>query len=667
MENFNKNAKNKQKQFPFSFGKREWMFMATTLIVLGINFYFPANKIVNVLGIFMIYGTFLIVKNGHKNEKNHEKPRVSEEIILGKLHVPPNMPLPYVVVDEENSIVLYNKEFESLFPDMDLDDIMIQELFKEYQPEAKQQILKVNDFYFQVFSQKSQVMEHANGIKKSIYSLCFVDITENHLLRAELEEQKTAVAFLFLDNFEEVLDTLDESRLPILTALIDRKLNALAVQVGGVIKKFEKDRYIFLLSQGKLEELKEKKFEILNEIREISVGEHIPVTISIGVGLWQENLELTQKSAKAAIDLSLGRGGDQVLIKDGEKYLFYGGKTGEVGHNARIRARVKADALWELMGDSADVLVMGHKQGDFDSLGAAIGIYAIAKAMGKECHIVLNEVTPGIRSLYNKLREIEEYDSLFLSGQEASNFLSDRTLLVITDTHRYGMTEYPELIDQSNKVVIFDHHRKSTDFIDDAVLIYHEPYASSTAELVTEMIQYFGKKVKLKPIEADALLAGITVDTKNFCLKTGAITFEAAAFLKRSGGDGVRVKKLFQNDMESYKMRAMVVKNAELFENYYAISTCYEEKEEILLIAAQAADELLNVAGVLASFVTCQKGDTIFISARSFGEVNVQLIMEKLGGGGHLTISGAQLHHCSMEEAKEKLKEAIQQYEEEAN
>lgn len=370
-------------------------------------------------------------------------------------------------------------------------------------------------------------------------------------------------------------------------------------------------------------------------------------------------------NAKAAMDLALGRGGDQVLIKDGEKYLFFGGKSGEIHRNARIRARVKADALMELMGDASDILVMGHKNADLDSLGACIGICAMAKSIGKKCNIVMDKVSVGVKRLCDKMDESGKFGGVIVDGVDAMRMINDKTLLVIVDTHRESMVDSRQVLMAAKKIVVFDHHRKSTDFIEQAVLIYHEPYASSTSELITEMIQHMDKKVKLHQIEADALLAGITVDTKNFCVKTGAMTFESAAFLRRNGADSIRVRLLFQNDMDAYKAKATAVRDAELFRDHIAISVCPSDVENSTLTAAQAADDLMNVTGIQASFVCCKVEDTVYISARSFGEINVQRIMEKLGGGGHLTVSGAQLTDCTVEEAKEKVRAAIEEYLEE--
>lgn len=383
----------------------------------------------------------------------------------------------------------------------------------------------------------------------------------------------------------------------------------------------------------------------------------------MGIGIGSGSLEDAMQSAKAALDLALGRGGDQVLIKEGEKYLFYGAKAGEVGRNGRIRARVKADALWELMGAASSILVMGHRNGDLDSLGSGMGICAIARAMGKKCHIVMNEIGVGIQRIAAQMETDEYYQTAFRKEKDALREMDEKTLVIVVDTHRISMVEAPSVLEAAKKIVLFDHHRKSTqDFIEQAVLLYHEPYASSTSELITEMIQHIGKKIKLRPIEADALLAGITVDTKNFAVKTGAITFESAGFLRRNGADSIRVRMLFQNDMASYKAKATAVRDAELYLGSMALSACPAGAENSTLTAAQAADDLMNVSGVKASFVCCQVGEEIYISARSFGEVNVQRIMEKLGGGGHFTVSGAQLTGCSAEEAKEKVRSAIDEY-----
>lgn len=584
-------------------------------------------------------------------------------VLQENFSIPQNLPLPYAVLDIRGKLMMSNEKFANVFQQPEDAKEMIDMLLKT-SGGGEVQTIAVGEKYYQAALNHCDVMDKSGAIG-TVLTLIMADDTENHQLKQKLQANETVVCMILLDNYDDVLDSIDENRLPILSALIDRKLHQLAVNYDGFVKKLEKDRYVFLLSKGNLEKCKDKKFEPFQEIKEISVGEHIPVTFSIGIGIGNGSLAEAMQNAKAAIDLALGRGGDQVLIKDGEKYLFYGGKSGEIQRNARIRARVKADALMELMADAADILVMGHKQADLDSLGSCIGIYAMAKSVDKKCNIIMDKMSKGVERLCEKMNESGKFGGVIINGTEAMRMMSDKTLVVIVDTHRETMVDSPQVLMAAKKIVVFDHHRKSTDYIDQAVLMYHEPYASSTSELITEMIQHMDKKVKLNHIEADALLAGITVDTKNFCVKTGAMTFESAAFLRRNGADSIRVRLLFQNDMDAYKAKATAVRDAELFRKHIAISVCPSDVENSTLIAAQAADDLMNVTGIKASFVCCKVEDTIYVSARSFGEINVQRVMEKLGGGGHLTVSGAQLVGCGTDEAKEKIRNAIVEYLEE--
>ncbi len=581
-------------------------------------------------------------------------------VLQENFQIPHNLPIPYAVLDIRGHILMYNEKFAEVFTDIEDAMPVIEKLLKN-SGGGKSILIPFGNKSFEAALDHCDIIEE-NGAIGTVLTMTMVDVTERQQLAVSLSEQETVVGMIFLDNYEEVVDNLDESRWPILSALIDRKLNQLAQDVDGVIRKLEKDRYFFLMKKGMLLQLKEKKFEILNDIREISVGDHIPVTVSMGIGIGGNSLDESMQYAKASIDLALGRGGDQVVVKEGESFVFYGGKTGEMGRNARIRARVKADALWELMGESSGILVMGHKNGDLDSMGACLGICAIARAMDKRCNIVMDEVGVGIRRLWDKMMANGSHMNLTLKTGEALKTMDAKTLVIIVDTHRKTMVESPQVLEAAKRIVLFDHHRKSADAIDQAVLVYHEAYASSTAELITEMIQHIGKRVKLTSDEADALLAGITVDTKNFCVKTGAITFEAAGFLRRNGADSIRVRLLFQNDMDAYKAKASTVKDAELFMGNIAISVCPANVENSTLTAAQAADELMNVTGVKASFVCCKVGDTVYISARSFGDINVQRIMERLGGGGHLTVSGAQLQNVTTEEAKDAIRHAIEEY-----
>lgn len=474
--------------------------------------------------------------------------------------------------------------------------------------------------------------------------------------------QKTVVGIIFIDDYYEVLDNMEDARQPMLISLIDRKINALCRQVGGIVKKFEKDKYILILTADKLEYLKQGKFEILEQVKQIDSGNKQPITLSLGIGIDGKTLAESMNYARMAIDLALGRGGDQAVIRDASKCYFYGGVEKELSKSARVRARVKAYALEELIDEAPNVLIMGHANPDMDCLGSAIGIAKIVMAHGKPCHIVLGEGIKNIKQMYERIIERDEYKEIFIKPEAALEDVKPGTLLVIVDVHRPSFLECLELAKCIKKVVVFDHHRKSAEFLENTVLTYHEPYASSTSELITEMLLYMKAPVNLSPVEADALLSGITVDTKNFMFKTSARTFEAAAFLKRNGADSIRVRILFQNDMEAYKAKAIAVNSAERYDDIMAISVCPANVENPSLTTAQSADELLNISGIQASFVVCGEDNVVLVSARSLGKINVQLIMEKLNGGGHQTAAGAQLIDATTDEAIAKLKQAIDEY-----
>ncbi len=472
--------------------------------------------------------------------------------------------------------------------------------------------------------------------------------------------QNIVAGLIFIDNYEESLQYSDEARRPLIIASIDQIIHSFSQEVDGIVTKFEKDRYHLIFSEEHLNFLIEQKFNVLDQVRSIHIDTGIPITLSIGMGIHGKTLNQTMEFARAAVDLALGRGGDQVVIKSEDEYLFFGGKAKEIDHNTRVRARVKAYALSELITETQNVIVMGHRFPDLDCLGAAIGIHRICETFGKRSNILLNEATSSIRLLYDKLINLEKYKNVFINNETALSLLTPNTLVIIVDCHRPSVLECSEIYEKANRVVLFDHHRKNVEFISDAVLTYHEPYASSTSELVTEMMPYFQIPVKLMCLEADALLAGISVDTKNFAFKTGAKTFEAAAYLRRNGADGIRVRILFQNDREAYRAKSMAVNNAEIFFHNIAISVCPSDVENPALATAQAADELLNISGIGASFVLCHVDDTVLISARSLGDVNVHMIMEKLGGGGHQMVAGAQLSGVTMDEALRKLQDALE-------
>lgn len=586
-----------------------------------------------------------------------------------------NFEVPYILLDGAGRIKWFNEGFERMFSSSKLNNMKLSNIIPSINtivfPFEGQRLEKVVDIdgkifrivFHQMIVGNDENDDNKHAVTETLYATYFFDVTRENVLVHQNEDQKAVFCLMYIDNYDEVIHGIEDVRRPLLIALIDRSINKFAKEIDGVIRKFEKDKYLIIFQYKYLESIKDNKFTILDSIREINIGNEMPVTLSVGVGVSEGPYSKKIEFAKVAMDLALGRGGDQAVIKNDEKLFFYGGKTRGVEKSTRVKARIKAHAFRELLDECDRVLIMGHKLGDMDSLGASIGVYACVKHFGKPAHIVINKITTAINPIYERLIEDKEYPmDLFVNNQQAVSFVGEQTLLVVVDVNRPSYTESPELLKLLKKIVVFDHHRVTADHIDNAVLSYVEPYASSTCEMITEITQYVSEKVKLKPVEADALFAGITVDTKNFVAKTGVKTFEAAAHLRRNGADSIRVSKLFKNDMASYKAKATAVKDAEIYRDSIAISVCPSDIINPTMVGAQAADELLNISGIKASFILTDVEGTIYISARSVDDINVQLIMEKLGGGGHLSVAGAQLENHTIEIAVLKLKETIDEY-----
>lgn len=477
----------------------------------------------------------------------------------------------------------------------------------------------------------------------------------------QLHDERIVVGLIYIDNYDEALESIDELRRSLLAGLVERKISKYITNGNGIVKKLEKDKYLLVFNYKYLEELRADKFSILEEVRTTDIGNSMAVTLSIGVAAGYDNFNKNYEMARAAIDLALGRGGDQTVVKEGDQTTFFGGKSTTVEKNTRVKARVKAHALRELIEVADNVIIMGHKISDADALGAAIGIYRASKALNKHANIVLNDVTRSLRPTVETFTGVPEYEEdLFIRNSEAMQYVSDNTLLVVVDVNRPGYTECTELVERCRTIVVLDHHRQSGDTINHAVLSYIEPYASSTCEMVAEILQYIGDNVKLKSAEANAIYAGIIVDTNNFTNKAGVRTFEAAAFIRRSGADIIKVRKLLRDDMNEYKARAEAVRHAEVYRDSFALAVCPSANlESPTIVGAQAANELLNINGVKASIVFTYFNNEVYLSARSIDEVNVQLIMEKLGGGGHMTIAGAQLKDVTVDEAIELVKKTL--------
>ena len=507
----------------------------------------------------------------------------------------------------------------------------------------------------------SNTMLDEKASKGELYSLFLVDDTAARLAIQEVDDQSVVVGFVYIDNYEEAVDTLEDVRKSLLVALIDRKVTKYFAAIDGICSKMEKDKYLIVMRKKALRQLEEDHFDLLEDAKTVKIGNEMAITLSIGIGL--DGLSFTQnyEFARNAIDLALGRGGDQAVVKNSDNITYYGGKSRQVEKSTRVKARVKAQALKEIIGARDTVFIMGHRLGDPDSFGAALGIYRIALTLNRKAYIVINERTVSLRQVLSLFEKNENYSKeMIIDSVHALDYVTDNSALVVVDVNKPSLTECPELLKNCKSIVVLDHHRQGTEVIENATLSYVEPYASSACEMVSEILQYTGENVKVRPEEADAIYGGIVVDTNNFTNRTGVRTFEAAAFLRRCGADVTRVRKLFRDDVASYRAKADAVSHAQIYMDVYAISVCdAEEAESPTVVGAQAANDLLDIKGVRASFVMTRYQGKIFVSARSIDEVNVQLIMERMGGGGHLNIAGCQLENMTIEQAIELLKATI--------
>lgn len=635
------------------------------LLVLIIFYY---NIIIGAIGILIL--VYLQFYNWRSSKQRNKKwqmyiENLSSDIDSAARYAILNLPLPLTLIDFDGKVSWYNSKFNEVVDDKDILGENIEDLIPYLDTEKiidgeDQKGIKVGDRYYDVLNNIVKIQEKNES--RYIIMLYWLDITEYNTLRDTCEEEKPVIALIQVDNYDDVMSETKEDKRPFLKSEIDGKITLWASRMNGLIKKYQEDKYLVVFESKFIENLEAKKFSILDDIREIDAGNKIPVTLSIGVGLKGKNFSKLEEYAYSALELSLGRGGDQAVVRKKGNFEFYGGKTKAVEKRNRVKARIIAHAFRPLIDESNKVLIMGHKFPDMDCYGSAIGVYRSVLNRGKDPYIVLNEVTEPIKNIHGLFKDNEEYN--FINSEEAIEIAKDdeKVMLVVVDTHRPSFTECPELLEVCDRVVLMDHHRMGTEFIENPVLRYLEPYASSTSELVTEILQYMGSKMHLEKVEAEALLAGILVDTKNFTFKTGVRTFEAASLLRRFGADTTVVKQLFQDDLSTFIAKSNVVRNAKIYNHDVAISICDTDILNAQLVAAQGADDLLNIRGITTSFVFSREDETIFISGRSLGETNVQVILEKIGGGGHLTIAGAQFRDISMDEAKEKLLNAVDEY-----
>lgn len=585
------------------------------------------------------------------------------------------MALPYALADDDGRVLWMNQAFQevlemdkvskknllTLFPEVTKTDLMTDgELVCVHTTYGERKFRLDLKPMFMSGTEEEDIT--ASGIQKMLAVYLF-DETEILQYKQEITDEKMVAGLVYLDNYEEALESVEEVRRSLLTALIDRKINKYVSGMEGVVKKMEKDKYFFTIKQKYMAQIQEERFSILEEVKGVNIGNEMAVTLSIGMGMNGESYSQNYDFARVAIDMALGRGGDQAVVKDESRIQYYGGKSQQLEKATRVKARVKAHALRELMETKDRLLIMGHKMSDIDSFGAAIGIYRIATSLNKKAHVIINEVTTSVQPMMARFLDNPEYpDDLFLTGSQAAELVDSNTMLVVVDVNRPSITDAPELLQMVKTIVVLDHHRQSSEIINHAVLSYVEPYASSACEMVAEVLQYIADGIRMKAAEADAMYAGIVIDTHNFTNQTGVRTFEAAAYLRRSGADVTRVRKLFRDNMSDFKAKAAAVASAEVYRESFSIGICPAEGlPSPTIVGAQAANDLMDIAGIKASIVLTEYHGVIYISARSIDEVNVQVMMEQLGGGGHRTIAGAQMEGATVEEVKQRVKEVIDQ------
>lgn len=656
----------------------QWpVFLILLLLAMNVAMYALDIKAGILMSIFVCIYTAIVAVLYYYNKQILVNELINFATGYGQIQkkLLQELEIPYTLLDENGRVVWmntafktivgktkdYKKSITNLFPTLTKDKFPVSE-------ESACVHIAVNGSDYRVEMRRimlEHIAESVNILETEEYEGYFIavylfDETELNRYIKSNKEQQLVAGLIYIDNYDEVIEGVEEVRSSLLVALIDRKINKYISSIDGIVKKMEKDKYFVVLKQVCLEQLEAKRFELLDDVKTVNIGNELPITLSIGLGAGGNTYVQNYEYARNAIDLALGRGGDQAIVKRKDKIVYYGGKSKQVEKNTRVKARVKAQALRELIENKDKVLVMGHKIGDVDSFGAAIGIYRAAKTMNKRTHVVINEITTSVRKMIDGFIDNPDYEEdMFVNSSQAKEIIDNNTLLVVVDVNRPSYTECPELLHMCKTIVVLDHHRQTAEVIDNAVLSYVEPYASSACEMVAEILQYIDDNVKIRSMEADCLYSGIIIDTDSFVNKTGVRTFEAAAFLRRNGADVTRVRKLFRDDMAEYKARAEIVRNAEVYLGAYAISVLPEsELDSPTIVGAKAANELLNIVGVKASFVLTEFNGKIYVSARSIDEVNVQIIMEKLGGGGHQTVAGAQLE-CELKDAVKLLRRTL--------
>lgn len=642
--------------------------IAVILVVLCIqNVYF-------ILPSIIVFALIIIYTYWTDNKKTTEITQHIEELTFSidstAKNALVNSPFPLVIIETDGNIVWKSISFVNEFGDVDIKNIL-DNLLKEIKTDIEEKGTD-NSIDMQISIGKKDykivgecLRKKQKGIKKRteyMVVLYFIDNTEVMNINRKFEESKSCIGIISIDNYEETMKALSTEERPQILAKLEKSIYKWAEATNGIVVKSERDVYVFIFEQRYLETLKENKFDILDTAKDIQIDGPLQITLSIAVSQDGDTYYEKYKTALATLDIALGRGGDQAVIRSNEKYSFFGGRSVEVEKRSKVKARMVAHALEDLMLESDNIIIMGHVNGDIDSIGSSIGLYKFAKTVGKPAKIINTTYGLTLQDFMEAVNQEEEYKGVIIDKSQALSEITEDSLLIVVDTNKRNYVEAPELLEKTNKIVVIDHHRRSTDYIENATLSFHEVYASSASELVTELLQYTTEETELTTFEAESLYGGIMVDTKNFTFKTGVRTFEAAAYLRKNNVDILKVKKWFQSDLESYNVIADVVKNAEIVKETIGISIYDKEDDNANFICAKSADELLTINNITASFVLGIQKDKVCISGRSVGDINVQLILEKLGGGGHIGVAGAQLENVTLEEAKNMLIEKIDEY-----
>lgn len=639
------------------------VLIAVLLIIICIfNFNYFTPSI--VLYILILVYTYWSNQKRREELSNHLQDLTLNVDKLAK-NTMVNSPFPLVIAETNGNVIWKSNKFIHEFANVDikniLNDLLTQIKLEIENNEEKQEKtitkeLEIGNKIYEILG------KYAKSKDEYICTIYFIDETKCIELEKEYHNSQICVGLIMIDNFEEVNQRINDEEKPLITAQIEKTIYDWASDFKGLVVKAERDTFVCIFEQKYLEQIEESKFNILDTIKEIELSSKIQITLSISISTEGKSNYEKYKSAQAGLDIVLGRGGDQTIVRENGKYQFFGGRTQELEKRTKVKARIVSHALQELMQEAKNVMVMGHTNSDIDCMGASIGIYRLAKSLNVECYIINNTAGAGLENFIEDAKSEKEYQDIIINKAEALSKITPETLLVIVDTHKRNYVEVPELLEETSKIVIIDHHRKSPDYIEEAILTFQEVYASSTCELVTEILEYAPKEIELTSLEAEALYAGIMMDTKNFTFKTGVRTFEAAAYLRKNGIDIIKVKKWFQSDLKTYTKISKIIDNAEIINETIGISVYTENDKDANVVCAKAADELLTISNITASFVIGNLGDKVCISGRSIGDINVQVILEKLGGGGHITLAGAQVEGMNTDEVKKLLIEKIEEY-----